>query len=781
MTMSGELLRVEDRILLHLFNYIRFADDYEVPRAMSQKGIGEAIWIAWSNVPRAMKKLREQDMVDERTARVKGEFRKKKVYLLTPRGFAKAQELKEDLGRRRVTVRRAGDDREMDFGDVPEEVGFKVPYLELLRGIDEDGVLDVERAQTRWQEQVEMVDRTDRAPKLQSFHGRQAELETLAAMVEENRFVVVHGIAGIGKTTLAVRLLDDLRKQTNVLWVTLHHWDTLSGVLRQLADFLAEAGRRQLRTLLDDRSEPDLEEAYYSLEEDLLDLKGLLVLDDFHKAGEPLVDLMSMLLEILKDRSSPTILLVSRYLPSFYDRRYVVVQGVVGELPLEGLDKAAARAMLEGRGLSEDEFERIFTTTQGHPLALELVMSRDAAAGRPFKDVMAFVREEVFEGLSEGERRTLSAVSVHRANVPREAALASASVAGSGPEVLDSLVDRGLVADVGESELHLHDLVREFFFSRLTEEERRERHAEAAEAWGRIASPDALVERAHHLVGAGEAEAAVATLASEPSRALGDSSLLRDVLGILDEASSAGGLSPAAIDEADLLRGDALAQMDQVDSAMAIYTRVMDRAVTEDERGQEARVLYRIGQIHARRGQDTDALDVQHRAISAFEEVDDEAGAAMCRLSIADVLADREEVEQAVEELGRAHESFTLVEDRHGVARSCVQLASIMLDREDPQLARSYLDEAMDNLDRPEDLSLLSWVHYYKGEVARMEERWEEATDHYEQAVELFQRTGEEHMAANACTYLGDAYQAIGDTERAEVYYQRGLDMMVAQ
>jgi ATP/maltotriose-dependent transcriptional regulator MalT len=781
MAMSGELLRVEDRILLHLHNYIRFADDYEVPRAMSQKGIGEAVWIAWSNVPRAMKRLREQDLVDERTARVKGEFRKKKVYLLTPQGFAKAQELREDLGRRQVTVRRAGEDRAMEFALVPEAVGFKVPYLELLRGIDEDGVLDVERAQTRWQEQVEMVDRTDRAPKLQAFHGRQEELEALSTMAVENRIVVLHGIAGIGKTTLAVRLLEDLRKETNALWVTLHHWDTLSGVLRQLADFLAEAGRRQLRSLLDDRSEPDLEEAYYSLEEDLKDLKGVLVLDDFHKAAEPLVDLMSMILEILKDRPSPTILLVSRYLPSFYDRRYVVVQGVIGELPLEGLDKAAARAMLEGRGLTDQEFDRIFATTQGHPLALELVMSRDAAAGRPFKDVMAFIREEVFEGLSEEERRTLSAVSVHRANVPREAALAAASATGSGPEVLDSLVDRGLVADVGESELHLHDLVREFFFSRLTEEERTQRHGEAAEAWGRIGSPEALVERAHHLVGAGEAEAAVATLASEPSRALGDASLLRDVMGILDEASASGVLAPPAIDEADLLRGDALAQMDQVDSAMAIYTRVMDRAVAEDERGQEARVLFRIGQIHARRGQDTEALEVQRRAITAFEEVDDEAGSAMCRLAIAEVLADKEETVQAVEELGQAHESFTLVEDRHGVARTCVRLASIMLDKEDPQVAKAYLEEAGDNLDRPEDVSLLSWVHYYLGEVARMEEEWEGATEHYEQAVELFQRTGEEHMAANACTYLGDAYQAIGDTERAEVFYQRGLDMMVAQ
>jgi ATP/maltotriose-dependent transcriptional regulator MalT/DNA-binding PadR family transcriptional regulator len=779
--MGVEQLKVEDRILLHLQNYIRFADEYEVPKAMSQKGIGEAVWIAWSNVPRAMKSLREQDLVDERTTRVKGEFRKKKVYVLTPQGFARAQELREDLGRRTITVRRAGEERQMVFADVPEFVGFKVPYLELLRGIEEDGLLDVERAQTRWREQVEMVDHTDRAPKLHAFHGREEELENLASMAEERRFVVIHGIAGIGKTTMAVRILEDLRQQTNVLWVTLHGWDTLAGVLRQMADFLSDAGRKQLSSLLEDRPEPELGEAYYSLEEDLKDLKGVLFFDDFHKATPPLVDMMSMLLEILKDRPSPTMVLITRYQPSFYDRRYVVVNQVVGELLLEGLDRAAARAMLEGRGLSDQEFDRVYATTQGHPLALELVMSRDAGVGRPFKDVMAFVREEVFEGLTDDERRILSAVSVHRANVPREAALAIAGAEGGGQEVLDDLFERGLVVDVGDSELHLHDLVREFFLSRLGEEERRERHREAAEAWGRVGTPEALVERAYHLVGAGEAEAAVAVLASEPSRALTNVGTLRDVMAILDDATSSGDLSPAAADEADLLRGDALTQMDQVDPALAIFTRVMDRAVAEGDRGQEARVLYRIGLIHTRRGQSSNALEVQRRAITAFEEVDDEAGAGLCRLAIAEVLMDGEDNDQAVEELGHAHESFSVVEDRHGVARTCVKLASIMLDKEDPQVALNYLEEALDNLDRPEGGSTLSWVQYYMGEVARMEERWEEATEHYEQAVDLFQRTGNEHMAANACTYLGDAYQALGDSERAEVFYQRGLDMMVAQ
>ncbi|NOQ53455.1 MAG: tetratricopeptide repeat protein [Thermoplasmata archaeon] len=779
--MGAEDLRVEDRILLHLQNFIRYADDYEVPKAMSQKGIGESVWIAWSNVPRAMKKLHEQDLVDERTTRVKGEFRKKKVYFLTPQGFAKSQELQEELGLRRVTVRRGDQDVEMAFADVPEHIGFKVPYLELLRGIDDDGLLDIERAQTRWEEQIEMVDSTARAPKLRAFYGREEELEALNGMVDVSRFIVVHGIAGIGKTSLTVRLLDDVRKETNVLWITLHHWDTLPGILGQLADFLAEAGRRQLRTLLDDRPAPDLGDVYYPLEEALKDLKGVIFIDDFHKASDPVVDLFSMLLEILQDRPSPTFILASRYLPTFYDRRYVVIQKVVSEQPLEGLDRASARAMLEGRALSDADFDHIYSTTKGHPLALELVMQREDLAAGPFKDVMAFVREEVFEGLSEEERRTLSALSVYRANVPREAAMSAASSSSGGPVVLDSLVDRGLVADVGDDEVRLHDLVREFFHSRLTAEERETRHREAAEAWGRLGTPMATVERAYHLERAGEAEAAVATLASESGLILAESGLLRDVMGILEAATASDAISPTATDEADLLRADALAQLDQVDAAYAMYTRVLDRAVAEGERGDEGRILHRIGLLHRRRGQDTEAIEIQQRAIAAFEEVDDESGSAHCHLSIAEVLADLERTEEAIEELGRAHESFTLVEDGKGVATTCVRQASIMLDKEDPAVAGNYLEEALDNLAPGEDQGLLSHTYYMLGEVDRLEEDWDRALEHYQRALDLFMETGNDQMVANACTTLGDAYLAIGDEEKANMYYQRGMDVMVAQ
>ena len=67
---------VQERILLHLLDYSDFKDSIEVPFALSQMGIANAVAIARSNVPRAIAGLKEQGILVERQAHVKGVSRR---------------------------------------------------------------------------------------------------------------------------------------------------------------------------------------------------------------------------------------------------------------------------------------------------------------------------------------------------------------------------------------------------------------------------------------------------------------------------------------------------------------------------------------------------------------------------------------------------------------------------------------------------------------------------------------------------------------------------------
>ena len=83
---------VQERILLHLLDYSDYKDSIEVPFALSQMGIANAVAIARSNVPRAIAGLKDQGILVERQAHVKGVSRKRKAYFLTDSGVGLANE-----------------------------------------------------------------------------------------------------------------------------------------------------------------------------------------------------------------------------------------------------------------------------------------------------------------------------------------------------------------------------------------------------------------------------------------------------------------------------------------------------------------------------------------------------------------------------------------------------------------------------------------------------------------------------------------------------------------
>lgn len=88
-------LTVAERIVLHLSQYSRFQDEYDVPMEVSQDGIASAIRISRAHAAIELKKLKETSEVIERLAHVRKGKTKRKVYFLTPKGEERAQKIRE--------------------------------------------------------------------------------------------------------------------------------------------------------------------------------------------------------------------------------------------------------------------------------------------------------------------------------------------------------------------------------------------------------------------------------------------------------------------------------------------------------------------------------------------------------------------------------------------------------------------------------------------------------------------------------------------------------------
>lgn len=88
-------LTVGERIILHLAQYSRFQEDFDVPMDVSQDGIAAALRISRAHAAIELKKLKESEGVSERLAHIRRGKTKRKVYFLTPKGETKASHVRQ--------------------------------------------------------------------------------------------------------------------------------------------------------------------------------------------------------------------------------------------------------------------------------------------------------------------------------------------------------------------------------------------------------------------------------------------------------------------------------------------------------------------------------------------------------------------------------------------------------------------------------------------------------------------------------------------------------------
>ncbi len=92
--MTSWRLLLEDRLILHLYNYQEFKGRWNAPLAICQEGICNTLSILQPQAAKAAISLIKKGYIKEGTAYVDGTPRTRKIYTLTARGIVKANVLK---------------------------------------------------------------------------------------------------------------------------------------------------------------------------------------------------------------------------------------------------------------------------------------------------------------------------------------------------------------------------------------------------------------------------------------------------------------------------------------------------------------------------------------------------------------------------------------------------------------------------------------------------------------------------------------------------------------
>ena len=498
--MGGDIPKVnvaaQDRVLLHLLNQHHWADRYVVPHAMTRPGIAEACAQHPPNVSRTMRNLLKDGMVEEHTRSIQGEERRQKTWQLTEDGKVLGEERHEDLNQTKILVRNVdGELLELKAEEAGSHLQTELTLLQILLHAQHEGVLtyggirlgnirrtegDVFPAPGRLMPLVGVHATYATAPPVtRPVYGRDIELKSLHTWFDDRRpCMVVHGIAGIGKSTLVAHWLEQHMEQhqnLSVCWYPCQPWDQALGLATSLlhrfgideshdpyrlietlpltpgAEMDVDAWRRRLLAYLTDAS---------TIRERFKDRAGgpppywLIVLDDIHHVSKEANHLLGALLQIAQ-KAPLRMVFISRTTLDVYDRRDVHIRDNVRELALAGLSLEATEAWISALdGEHNTPIPDVHAATGGHPLALELL----EIYGQPtHQDWLRFLDEEILARLPESELELLSTLAVADAPVKWELLADSTGWNGAPPE---NLLQHGLLLEL-EQGMWLHEALKE--------------------------------------------------------------------------------------------------------------------------------------------------------------------------------------------------------------------------------------------------------------------------------------------------------------------------------
>jgi tetratricopeptide (TPR) repeat protein/DNA-binding MarR family transcriptional regulator len=702
---SAAMLTAEERILLHLLAYVRRADRFEVPFEMTQSGTALAVGVRRSHVSAVLGEMEARGLVTKRMAHVEAGGRRRKVYVLTPAGAQAAEALRTRVSAARVQVRSGGTERRMELAQALPLAPRGTTLLDVALAA-QDGVLDLDASRAR-------TPPAGAAPR--KFYGRGEELAAARDFLRSSATcLTVRGLPGVGKTAFLARLADGA-DAVMTLWIRVTEWTTADQILGAIAAKLRDVGRPV--------EGANVEEMIARIGAELRDLPLVVFLDDVHKAQESLAGLLAQLVTAFSGTRGKLVI-AGRRIPPFYSRREVRLEGLVREIDFGGLDEASALRLLQDRGVPPDRRPGLVAATKGHPLFLELVA---ASGGGGMTDVREYVREEVASKLEAREQEMLASLAVHRGPVAVEA------VAAEVPDVgrLEGLADRSLVR-LGGGTADMHDLLREFFYARLTTPQRLRLHAVAAAHYEGRPEPEARVEMLYHLIQASRPKDA-ASLLGGVGRSLAAKGLQDDVLKLI------GLFDLRALDPAD--RAPLLLLRGEIESVRGEWARAQEsfdeaRSLAEDlgdPRGQ-ARAILELGVIDYRHGDFDTARGQFDRALAVVGDAD---RAIVARILNAFGILEWQagNLEAAADLYRRSREAYDSVGDAAGVAG------------------------ALNNL------GILRWQ---QGDV-------DGALGDYGEALGLSEELGDHRTVAILYNNVGEAYRRKGDASNAAKFYERSL------
>lgn len=718
------LVTVEEAVLIHLLAYRRFSQEETVPSELSQGGIARSIGVRRSHTSSALETSKHKGLIEENLARVKGEPRRRKCYFLTGIGLKSALSLKEKVENTRVkAILKDGKEFDGKMKDLLKLAGhsFTLPGLALHTV---DSVVELS--------EMERMDKptglgTEAIPLVERLVGRDREIKELAQFFKgQKRLFLLRGIPGIGKTALVAYAAKNYEHNDQIFWYNIGEWSSPRNTIQHLANYFEERGFSRLKNYLDAHEVPDMADVRDILAE--VDIPAIMIFDECQNANPNMVFLLRALVSALGRSNYLRLAMVGREIPEVLDIRQRLDDKNILGLELDGLSIDVAVKILSAKGIDRKKGKEIAKKCSGHPLYLALIGSETGKVR--FEDVSMLLAKEVFFSLSDNEKEILYLLSVFRKPVASNALVSSEECFAA----LEQMERHCLVRNADG--WLMHGLLKDFFYSRQPDTEKRQRHELAAEYYKtKSCSVDNETELAYHLLKAKDEASFLRLIVAKGYNWLKQ--------GYQDEILQLFALLQSDLKnnvqkfDAMMMKAAAMEQVGDWHESENVYSSCEEIATEQRDSVRLARCMRSLGVIYYRRGDLQIAMDQFERARNLISEKAEPGLMAHIQSSIGVVMW----------RLGDVRHAKEAYEKDLSISKS--------------QKSSQGMVRALNNL------GILDW----------QAGRYNEALERYAEALKLAERMEDKKLVAVLYSNIADAYKHKGEKKEARRFYERCLEL----
>ena len=621
-----------------------------------------------------------------------------------------------------------------------------------------------------------------------SFTGRRPELTELLNTAGAARIHVIGGMAGVGKTTLAVHAAHQLSSQfpDGQIFLPLHgHTADQQPIAptEALASLLQTAGVAAQQIPVDQDARGRMWRDYLSNRKLLLVLDGALDSDQIRP--------------LLPGTSSTLVLVTSRqHMAALDDVQSIELEALIPVEAATLLARLAARAGVDATDPAVREIARLCGYL---PLALSLVagqlrhhrswtpgdLAAELASARDRLKQLAAENTSVaaafdlsYTRLSGEQQRLFRCLGMHPGLIIDAYVTAALDPAQTDLDAarhsLRALYDHHLLTEFSRDRYRFHDLIREYA--------RALADPEQDGALSRLLDYYLHVTRTadRHLVRRTTATLPRAVpsprhapeLAARPEA---EAWLEAERINI--QAAAARATRPGDAAELSANLHSFLRVQGHWDQARTLHQLAIERAGQDGDRLAEAEARTDLATIERMTGDYAAAHSHLVTALEEFRELDSRLGEANALLQLGNVQYPAGDYQAAARSLGQALELFGELGDLLGEASALSNLGAVQALSGDLSAARTSLTRAVETNralgDQQGEASALN----YLGTVQRLTGYYADAKDRQLKALELHQQTGDRFGQASALNEVGAVHRITGDYTAATASQIRALDL----